>query len=180
MNIFRKLILAFKLVQVDDNCGGLQASGLLIVLHLLYLIHMSINISFNWLQNLLYFLPENPNIFYFLEFFKSYIFVEVDFDHWVYPQLSPSLSSLHSILPRKLAIQKQVGTGCLKKTSHLEFLHFTTTIKMIECWDIFHLKGGIHSSVLSTKTFLSNIRKLRYKQIKLGYQISKIIDIRPS
>ena len=118
LNIFRKSILAFKLV---ITAVDLRLKGLLIVLHLLYLNHISSNISFNWLQNLLYFLPENPNIFYFLEFFKSYIFVEVDFDHWVYPQLSPSLSSLHSILPRKLAIQKQVGTGCLKKTSHLAF-----------------------------------------------------------
>ena len=39
------------------------------------------------------------------------------------------------------------------------------------------LKGEIHSSVWSTKTFLHDIRELRYKQIKIGYQISKILDI---
>ena len=67
-------------------------------------------------------------------------------------------------------------TGCLKKKNAL----FLWLKNLLEVWDTFHLKGGIHSSVLSTKTFLSNIRKLRYKQIKLGYQISKIIVTRPS
>ena len=45
----------------------------------------------------------------------------------------------------------------------------STTIKMLEGWNIFYLKGGIHGSVLSTKTFLYDIRELRYKQIKIGY-----------
>ena len=27
-------------------------------------------------------MPENPNISYFLDFFKSYILFEVDLDHW--------------------------------------------------------------------------------------------------
>lgn len=39
---------------------------------------------------------------------------------------------------------------------------------------IFHLKGGIHSSILSTKTFLYSDREPRYTGIKSGYQISKI------
>ena len=45
--------------------------------------------------------------------------------------------------------------------SHLISLICLATI-MGEGWDIFHLKGGIHSSVWSTKTFLYIIRKLRY------------------
>ena len=35
--------------------------------------------------------------------------------------------------------------------------------------DISHLKGGIFSSVWSTKTFLCNIREPRYREIKIGY-----------
>ena len=42
-------------------------------------------------------------------------------------------------------------------------------INMLVGWDICHLKGGIHSSVLSTKTFLYNIRKLRCSQNKMEY-----------
>ena len=38
----------------------------------------------------------------------------------------------------------------------------------------FHLKGGIQSFIWSTKTFLYDIMELKYKQIKLGYQILKI------
>ena len=60
----------------------LRLTGLLEVLHLLYFIHITSNISYNSLQNLLYFLPENTNISYLLDFFKSYILVEVEFDHW--------------------------------------------------------------------------------------------------
>ena len=48
---------------------------------------------------------------------------------------------------------------------------------ILEGLDIINLKGGIHSSVWCTKTFLYDIRELRYKQIKMGYQISKIFDI---
>ena len=38
-------------------------------------------------------------------------------------------------------------------------------------------KGGIHGYVWSTKTFLSNIREPIYRKIKIGYQISKSLDI---
>ena len=48
---------------------------------------------------------------------------------------------------------------------------------MREGWDIIHLKGEIHSSVWSTKTFLYDIREPRYKQIKMGYPITKVLDI---
>ena len=40
-----------------------------------------------------------------------------------------------------------------------------------------HLKKKIHNSVWGTKTFLYDIREPRYKQIKMGYQISKVLDI---
>ena len=42
--------------------------------------------------------------------------------------------------------------------------------------DIINLKGEIHSSVWSTKTFLYAIREPRYKQNNIGYQISRILD----
>ena len=42
---------------------------------------------------------------------------------------------------------------------------------MLGGWYIFYMKGGTHSSVLSTKTFLCDIRASRYKQTKMGYQI---------
>ena len=48
---------------------------------------------------------------------------------------------------------------------------------MIEGLDIFHLKGKIKCSIWSTKTFLYEIREHRYKQIKIGYLISKFLNI---
>ena len=45
---------------------------------------------------------------------------------------------------------------------------------MLEGLDIFHLKGGIHSSVWSTETFPYNIREQGYKQNNMGYQIRRI------
>ena len=51
------------------------------------------------------------------------------------------------------------------------------TKNILEGWDIIHLKGEIHSFVWSTKTFLYDIREPRYKQIKMGYRISKCLNI---
>ena len=59
----------------------LRLTGLIVVIHLLYFIDIISNISYNLLQNLLFFLPENTKISYFLDFFKSYILIEIDFDH---------------------------------------------------------------------------------------------------
>ena len=39
-----------------------------------------------------------------------------------------------------------------------------------------HLKGEIHISAWSTKTFVFDIRELRHKQNNMGYQISRIIN----
>ena len=60
---------------------------------------------------------------------------------------------------------------------HRSFCVTFLATNMQEGWDIIHLKGEVHSSVWSTKTFLYDIRKLRYKQIKMGYQITKVLDI---
>ena len=46
---------------------------------------------------------------------------------------------------------------------------FSMATNMLEGYDIFHLKGGIHSSVWSAKPFWYNIREPRYKQIKMAY-----------
>ena len=48
---------------------------------------------------------------------------------------------------------------------------------MLLALDIFYLKGEINSSTWSTKTFLYEIREPRYKQIKMGHQISKFLNI---
>ena len=50
------------------------------------------------------------------------------------------------------------------------FCLISLAISMLEGWNMIHLKGGIHSSVWSTKTFLYNIREPRYKQNNMGYQ----------
>ena len=45
-----------------------------------------------------------------------------------------------------------------------------------QCYLIFpmiHWKSGIHNFIWSRKTLLYDIREPRYKQIKMGYQISK-------
>ena len=42
---------------------------------------------------------------------------------------------------------------------------------------ISHLKRGNHSSVMSTRTFLYDIREPRYEEVKIGYQISNFLDI---
>ena len=67
-------------------------------------------------------------------------------------------------------------TGRIKKMRHFVFLISLDT-NMLENWDIIHWKGGIHSFVWSTKTFLYDIWEPRYKQIKMGYQISKCLNI---
>ena len=60
------------------------------------------------------------------------------------------------------------------------FCLISLATNMLEGWDIINLKGGIHSFVLSTKTFLYDIRELRYKQIKMEYEISKCLNIEKS
>ena len=66
--------------------------------------------------------------------------------------------------------------GVSKKMSHFVCLLSLAT-NMLEGWDIFDWKDGIPSFVWSTKTFLYDIREPRYKQIKMGYQNSKCLNI---
>ena len=54
------------------------------------------------------------------------------------------------------------------------FCLISPATNMLEGYDIFLLKGGIHSFIWSTKTFLYDMRELRYKQNKIGYHISRI------
>ena len=44
----------------------------------------------------------------------------------------------------------------------------------LEGWDIIYFNGGIYRSIWSTKTFLYNIRELRYKPNNLEYQIIRL------
>ena len=60
----------------------------------------------------------------------------------------------------------------LTKLAPQILLNFSTK-NILECWDIIHWKGGIHSFVWSTKTFLYDIREPRYKQIKIGFRFKK-------
>ena len=57
------------------------------------------------------------------------------------------------------------------------FCLISLATNVLEGWDIIYLIGGIHSFVWSTKNFLYDIRETRYKQIKMGYQISKCLNI---
>ena len=82
-----------------------------------------------------------------------------------------------------MCIKENVGInikGGTKKTSlnsQHRFYLISLTKNMLEGWDIIHWKGGIHSFVWSTKTFLYDIWEPRYKQIKMGYQISICIYV---
>ena len=61
--------------------------------------------------------------------------------------------------------------GGAKKTSlnsQHRFCLISLTKNILEGWDMIHWKGGIHSFVWSTKTFLYNIWEPRYKQTKIS------------
>ena len=64
--------------------------------------------------------------------------------------------------------------GVSLKTWPFDFCLIYMATSTPEGWYIFHLKGEIHSSVWSTKTFLYFFREPRYKQNNMGYQISRI------
>ena len=70
-----------------------------------------------------------------------------------------------------------LSTGCFKKNFTFVVSLISSAINMLERWNIIHWKDGIHSFVWSTKTFLCDIWEPRYKQIKMGYQISKCLNI---
>ena len=64
-----------------------------------------------------------------------------------------------------------------KEMPHFGFCLIFLAGNILEGWYIFHLRGKIHRSVLSTKTFLCNIREPRYKKKNMGYHISKLLTI---
>ena len=59
---------------------------------------------------------------------------------------------------------------------HRSFCVIYLATNVPEGSDIIHLKGEIHSSIWSPKTFLYDIRELRYKQNNMGYQMSGILN----
>ena len=54
------------------------------------------------------------------------------------------------------------------------FCLISPATSILEHSDIFHLKGDIHSFILSTSSFLCNIGEPRYEENKMVYQISRI------
>ena len=80
------------------------------------------------------------------------------------------VTQTHEIKPTK-------PTGCPTKHDPHGFCLISLATNMLEIWDIIYWKGGIPSFVWSTKTFLYDIREPRYKQIKMGYQISKCLNM---
>ena len=63
------------------------------------------------------------------------------------------------------------GVQGAHKKMRSSFCLISLATNMLEGLDIFHLKGGTHSSVLSTKTFLYDIWEPRYKEIKRGIRL---------
>ena len=72
---------------------------------------------------------------------------------------------------------QNVPKGCWKKKTVLLKITLIRQILRLETfWYIFNLKVGVHSFVWSTKTFLFDLRELRYKLNNIGYQISKNLN----
>ena len=66
--------------------------------------------------------------------------------------------------------------GVEKKTVLLKITLIRQILRLETFWYIFNLKVGVHSFVWSTKTFLFDLRELRYKLNNIGYQISKNLN----
>ena len=62
-----------------------------------------------------------------------------------------------------------IYTGCPKKNVPKIVWMISPAANMLDGWDISYLRGGIYSSDWSTKTFMWDIRELRYMEIKIGY-----------
>ena len=78
---------------------------------------------------------------------------------------------------RSIVVVVVVVVQGVQKKMRRSFCLISLAANMLEGWDIIHWKGGIHSFVWSTKTFLCDIWEPRYKQNKIGYQISKCLNI---
>ena len=59
------------------------------------------------------------------------------------------------------------------------FCLISLATNMLEGWEIFHLKGGIHRSFWIVRLFLYDIRELRYKQNKISqlFNIAKCVEV---
>ena len=64
-----------------------------------------------------------------------------------------------------------------QKKFTLDISIISLAINMLEGCDISHLKGGIHNSIWSTKTFLYDIREPRYKQNHICGIIFEVMEI---
>ena len=101
----------------------------------------------------------------------------------IWPDINLQLSGKLTVPDSQLQIGQNLRknlrkpTGCPTKHAPHGFCLISLATNMLKSWDIIHWKGGIHSFVWSTKTFLYNIQEPRYEQSKMGYQISKCLNI---
>ena len=72
---------------------------------------------------------------------------------------------------------KKLFVQGVQKKMRRRFCLISLAANMLEGWEIIHWKGGIDSFVWSTNTFLYDIWEPRYKQNKIGYHISKCLNI---
>ena len=94
------------------------------------------------------------------------------------PPFSPNIQYFTIIYTLgTIGILKSVYLQGVQKKMRSSFCLVSLSANMLEGWDIIHWKGGIHSFVWSRKTFLYDIWEPRYKQIKMGYQISNCLNI---
>ena len=56
----------------------------------------------------------------------------------------------------------------------------TLAMNILGGWDQFNLKGDTLRRASSSSSFLYNIKELKYKQNKMGHQISKKLDFQIS
>ena len=71
--------------------------------------------------------------------------------------------------------------GVSEKTHHkvlFTFCKISLATIIQESWDIFQMKDDINRYALSTISFLSNIREVRYRHNDSGYQIIEIVKFR--
>ena len=92
-------------------------------------------------------------------------------------QINLNKYSIHNVESGKYSNKTSTVIQGVQKKMRRGFCLISLATNMLESLHIIHWKGGIHSFVWSTKTFLYNIREPRYKQIEMGYQISKCLNI---
>ena len=98
--------------------------------------------------------------------------------HQKQPLQAKWFCNLISFLDQKSLSFLSADIGCLKKTFTLGISLIFASINILESYGIFHLKGGIHISILSTNPFM--YKDPRYKQIEMENNILKILGIEQS